>query len=467
MKENPWWPWMGQVNTWTGRLMEFGRHTTAAPTALLQTQRSNEAAQRSAAGLQPDRDWIATMNSLEDSQVDFDQLDEGALTGDPQVLTPASVTGGTLRVGRMTYTTVVVPKSPYLSLAAARTLRDFAAARGKIIFAGSPATMEVDGRDAQLGALLTQIRRLGGNRVVTAATPSQAGPAAALLGQAAVTLSPPSAGIRALRFAEQGTDGYLLLNEGAAPVTVDVSFPSPGVPVVWDPETGTVTEATVYRSTGRSTVVPMTLEPRAPLGVTVSGRPGAHVTKVIGPARVTSAHVADGVLTAQARTGSSGRITLRGQGPDGPLRGTSARVVVPAEVPLDGDWTMALENGAPPVTRPLSGWTDVAPYYSGSATYTTRVTLGRDRPAGLGWTLDLGRVADVAEVTVNGVHVADRIWAPYTIDLGDVLHAGANTIQVRVTNTQGNEKNRQAYDSGLYGPVKLVPSVTVPVNLTR
>jgi glycosyl hydrolase family 2 len=126
---------------------------------------------------------------------------------------------------------------------------------------------------------------------------------------------------------------------------------------------------------------------------------------------------------------------------------------------------MALENGAAPVTRPLQGWTDLAPYYSGSATYTTQVTLDPDRHAATSWTLDLGRVADVAEVTVNGTHVADRIWAPYKLDLGDVLHKGANTIKVRVTNTQGNEKNRQAYDAGLYGPVTLTPSVTVPVTL--
>jgi hypothetical protein len=466
MTENTWWPWMNEVNTWTGRLMEFGRHRTAAPTALLQTQRSNEAAQRSAVGFQPDQDWIATMNSLEDSQVDFDLLDEGALTADPQVLTPASVVGGRLHVGTMTYTTVVVPKTPYLSLKAVRTLRDFVASGGRVVFAGPAPTMEVDGHDAQLGALVAQIRRLGGGRAVTVAAPGAAGPAAAGLGQAAVTLSTPNTGIRVLRFADRGTDGYLLLNEGGAPVTVDVTFPSEGVPAVWDPETGDVTEATTYRSTDKGTVVPMTLDPRAPLGVTLSGKPRAHVTKVVGPARVTSTAVVHGVLTAQVRTERSGVTVLRGvDGANRPLLGTSAPAVVPDARPLDGDWTMTLANGAAPVIRPLQGWTDLAPHYSGSATYTTQVTLGADRPAGTDWSLDLGRVADVAEVTVNGTHVADRIWAPYTLDLGDLLHQGANTIEVRVTNTQGNEKNQQPYDSGLYGPVTLVPSVTVPVTL--
>jgi len=318
--------------------------------------------------------------------------------------------------------------------------------------------MEVAGRDSRLAAVVADIRRLGGHRVVTAAAPDQAGPAASGLGQAAVRLSTPNPGIRALRFAERGTDGYLLLNEGGAPVTVDVTFPSGGVPHIWDPETGGVTEATTYRSTGAGTVVPMTLDPRAPLGVTLSGRPGAHITKVIGAGRVTSA----GDRTALVRTGQSGVTVLRGvDGANRPLAGTSAPVHLPDVRPLDGDWTMALENGAAPITRPLQGWTDVAPNYSGSATYTTQVTV----EAGADWTLDLGRVADVAEVTVNGTHVADRIWAPYTVDLGTRLHPGVNTIAVRVTNTQGNDKNHQPYASGLYGPVNLVPSVTVPVAL--
>ncbi|WP_134741763.1 glycosylhydrolase-like jelly roll fold domain-containing protein [Nocardioides sp. 503] len=466
MEENTWWPWMDDVNTWTGRLMELGRHTTAAPTALLQMQRSNEAAQRSSVGFRPDQDWVATMNALEDSQVDFDQLDEGALTADPQVLTPASVVDGTLRVGDMTYTTVVVPRAPFVSLEAATTLRDLVASGGEVVFAGAAPLQEVDGRDDELAAVVAEIRSLGGDRVVTVDGPAQAGRAASGLGQAAVRLSTPDPGVRVLRFEEEGTDGYLLLNEGGAPVTTDVTFPADGVPALWNPETGDVTQATTFRATADGTVVPMTLEPRAPVMVTVSGEPGAHVTKVVGPAEVTSAEVVDGALTAQVRTRRSGTTSLRGDdGAGGMLTGTTPSVSVPDALALDQDWTMALQNGAPPVTRPLAGWTDVAPRYSGSATYTTQVTLDAAQVADADWTLDLGRVADVAEISVNGEHVADRIWAPYRLDLGEVLHEGANTIEVRVTNTQGNEKNQQAYDSGLYGPVRLVPSVTVAVVL--
>ena len=466
MKQNTWWPWIGDLNEWTGRLMELGRHTTAAPTALLNMSRSNEALQRTDDWQASDSDWIATENTLEDSQVDFDLLDEGALSDDPEVIAHATVTDGALKVGEMTYTTVVVPRAPYLSLEAARTLRDLVDAGGQVVWTGAPPAKEIEGRDDQLAAVVAQIGERGGARVVTADGPQGAGPAAASLGQAAVTLSSPQAGVRVLRFSQDGTDGYLLLNESGSPVTVDVTFPSHGLPAVWDPETGDVSVAGTYQETDDGVVVPMTLDPRAPLGVTVSADDGrAHVAKVIGDGEVTGAQVVDGQLVATVRTAASGTTTLRGEADGQALAGTGSPVTVPDPVALDGDWHLALGDGSTPVDRPLKSWTDLAPYYSGNATYTKQVTLSADRLAGTDWRLDLGKVANVAQVSVNGQAVGTRIWAPYTLDLAGTLHAGANTIEVTVTNTDGNARGQQAYDSGLLGPVSLVPSVSQDIAL--
>ena len=466
MKENTWWPWIDDLNEWTGRLMEFGRHTTAAPTALLNVSRSNEALQRTDDWQASDSDWIATENALEDSQVDFDLLDEGALSDDPEVVAHATVTDGALKVGEMTYTTVVVPRAPYLSLEAARRLRDLVDAGGQVVWTGAPPAKEIEGRDDQLAEVVAQIDERGGARVVTADGPQAAGRAAAGLGQAAVTLSSPQAGVRVLRFSQDGTDGYLLSNESGSPVTVDVTFPSHGLPAVWDPETGDVSAATTYRETDDGVVVPMTLQPRAPLGVTVSADDGrAHVTNVIGDGEVTGTRVDDGRLVASVRTEASGTTTLRGEADDQGLAGTGIPVTLPDPVALDGDWHLAIGDGSTPVDRPLKSWTDLAPYYSGSATYTKQVTLSADQLAGTDWRLDLGKVANVAQVTVDGQSVGTRIWAPYTLDLAGALHAGANTIEVTVTNTDGNARGHQAYDSGLLGPVSLVPSATQDVTL--
>ena len=379
MRENTWWPWMGEVNTWTGRLMEFGRHTTAAPTALLQTQRSNEAGQRSAAGFAADRDWIATMNSLEDSQVDFDLLDEGALTADPQVLTPATVTGGTLRVGKMTYTTVVVPKASYLSLEAARTLRDFVASGGEVVFAGPAPAMEVDGRDTQLRALTTQIRRLGGDRVVTAASPAQAGrprpdsarrpsrcrrptPVSARCGSPRRHRRLPAAQ-RGRRAGHRRRDVPLRRRAGRLGPRDRCRHRGHDVPP------------------GDGTMVPMTLQPRGRSASPCRPPPPRPPTPPAWWARAVIRRPCGGVLTAQVRTDRRDRrvtATTAGRRRRRPTGRRSRRCpTARAQRPLDPSRSRTAPRRSPArwqLDRHRSA-------YSGSGTYTTQVTLTSRRPA--------------------------------------------------------------------------------------
>ena len=67
--------------------------------------------------------------------------------------------------------------------------------------------------------------------------------------------------------------------------------------------------------------------------------------------------------------------------------------------------------------------------------------------------LDLGEVHDLATVTVNGTAFPAALWHPYTLDVTPALRAGPNTIDVRVTNTLANSRNR-ILPSGLLGPVR-------------
>jgi hypothetical protein len=67
--------------------------------------------------------------------------------------------------------------------------------------------------------------------------------------------------------------------------------------------------------------------------------------------------------------------------------------------------------------------------------------------------LDLGRVGDIAEVTINGQHVGVRAWAPYILEVGKACRPGANTLEVRVTNSMANTFDGFQMPSGLMGPV--------------
>ncbi len=80
--------------------------------------------------------------------------------------------------------------------------------------------------------------------------------------------------------------------------------------------------------------------------------------------------------------------------------------------------------------------------------------------------LDLGDVREIATVTVNGAELPTALWKPYVVDVTSALRVGANSIEVRVTNTLANERN-QKLASGLLGPVTLRPQAVARASLRR
>ena len=111
---------------------------------------------------------------------------------------------------------------------------------------------------------------------------------------------------------------------------------------------------------------------------------------------------------------------------------------------IDGPWkvTFQQERGAPEssVMYTLSSLSDSAipgiRYFSGTATYTNAFHLD-SRPHGR-VVLDLGKVADMARVLINGKDVGLAWKEPYRLDVTDALRKGENTVEVRVTNTWVN-----------------------------
>lgn len=111
--------------------------------------------------------------------------------------------------------------------------------------------------------------------------------------------------------------------------------------------------------------------------------------------------------------------------------------------------------------------------FSGTATYITTFDIG-DMKQGKHFFLDLGKVAMIAEVFVNGKKV-QTLWAsPYQCDISDYVKLGENELKVAVTSTwfnrlvydaslpevdrktwtiNGPSKKTSLRDSGLLGPV--------------
>lgn len=90
----------------------------------------------------------------------------------------------------------------------------------------------------------------------------------------------------------------------------------------------------------------------------------------------------------------------------------------------------------------LSSWSQNADervkYYSGTARYTTTLTLGKEALQDKELYLNLGTVKDLAKVYVNGTYCGTVWTAPFRACITQALKAGKNVVEVEVVNTWVN-----------------------------
>ncbi|MDG1300785.1 MAG: glycoside hydrolase, partial [Opitutae bacterium] len=171
---------------------------------------------------------------------------------------------------------------------------------------------------------------------------------------------------------------------------------------------------------------------------------------------------------------------------------------IPAPETVPQDWTVTFqkERGAPEgeiAFDQLISWTERLEagikYFSGTAIYEKSVHLSAERlqEDRRVW-LDLGQVEQLAEVSVNGTSLGVLWKKPFKVDITDVVHPGANHVQVKVTNCWKNrilgdwklpadqkitwtlypfyhdDKDAPLMPSGLLGPVRLLSSESVTLK---
>ena len=123
-------------------------------------------------------------------------------------------------------------------------------------------------------------------------------------------------------------------------------------------------------------------------------------------------------------------------------------------------------------------------HFSGTANYSTVLTIPAELLGqGKRFYLDLGAVKNLAEVSVNGKNFGILWKPPFRIDITDHVYPGANQLEIKVTNLWPNrligdqslpqekritwtayesyKKDSPLLQSGLIGPVRLVPTVVV------
>ncbi|MBC7288720.1 MAG: hypothetical protein H5T86_11920, partial [Armatimonadetes bacterium] len=100
------------------------------------------------------------------------------------------------------------------------------------------------------------------------------------------------------------------------------------------------------------------------------------------------------------------------------------------------------------------------PYYSGIAVYSKTVRLSSAHLS-CRLLLELSKVADAAEVVVNGRSCGARAWEPWRFDITDAAVAGDNLIEIRVANSMQNLIVQEPKPSGLLGPARVIPAAAV------
>lgn len=194
---------------------------------------------------------------------------------------------------------------------------------------------------------------------------------------------------------------YFLTNQSDSSFRAMVTFRVTGkAPELWDPLTGETRALPAYRQSASGTAVPLDF----------------------GPSRswfVVFRHAAPG---------------QEGKGENFPKADTLLRVAGPWEVTFDP----RMGGPASPVLfDSLYDWSrsseDSIRYYSGTAVYRTHLRLGA-LPQGAKLLLDLGKVSVLAHVKVNGRALGGAWTDPWQVDVTGALHAGDNTVEVRVVN---------------------------------
>ncbi|MEO6081408.1 MAG: glycosyl hydrolase [Steroidobacteraceae bacterium] len=236
-------------------------------------------------------------------------------------------------------------------------------------------------------------------------------------------------------------DIYYLNNRENRAEQVEVRFRVQGfAPEIWRPETGRA-EPVSYRFDGDETIVPLNLAPEDAFFV-VFRKPSASRSVTVQPTQ----------WTTLATVAGAWEVTFQ------PNRGAPSGMAM-------ASLHSFTEEGDPGIK-----------YFSGTSIYRKSVSVPA-AAVGQPLMLDLGGVGDIAEVLVNGRSAGYAWKAPYRVDIGGLVHADANSIEVRVANVWVNRligdvqpgANKIAFTSaatyepdaalrpaGLLGPVTLV-----------
>ncbi|MBI4622591.1 MAG: hypothetical protein HY736_05125 [Verrucomicrobia bacterium] len=367
-------------------------------------------------------------------------------------------------------------------------LEGFAASDARVTELAAKLWADLDGRDRTS-------RSHGAGRIVLGRTEREV---LADLGIAPDFVAPPALDFTHRR--EDGAEIYFVRNKETTAFAGSATFRAGSrAPELWDPRTGAIARAAVFRRTEGGVEVPLALAPLGSIFVVFRGPLPASSFAALNPAATLER---DGTGTQLVADKSGTYNVTTGDG----LRREVKVAPLPGVLTLDADWTVEFASpaGAPaPLSLPRVGpWTQLAApeymYFPGTGKYRHSLVLPD------GWRsraqrveLDLGHLWAIGEVWVNGTSLGVVWTAPYRVDCTAALRDGPNELVVEVVGTwhnrlvgeargavprwtktnvtqsqrglgkdlqSGSWKNLDPIDAGLFGPVRLIPLAVLRVE---
>lgn len=371
--------------------------------------------------------------ALLNAQCDFDYVDD-------DVLDEGKSSQGRLIIGQMSYDTLIVPTTRWMTREAMDGLMRFVAAGGRVIAVGG-----LPGCDGQVGSLSGEVIQTEVAELSRYVTPVAA-------------ITPERSDVRLAKRQWDGGSCYFITSETSAKVTIAVRFDESDQAVLCEPDSGRFVNV-AQRPVAGGTEIGLSLESWGS-AVVLFGVAGDvdSVDPVARPTATAILELADGWTIKPLRQYRVGE--------------------------HDFEITDVLDSEQQPVT--LGDWKCViGSSFSGDVEYAVTFDCSEKDAPRAAWIM-LGDVRYACHAVLNGHHLGRRVWQPFAFDVSGGLQAGRNELRVTITNTLANalldeqviqrwdnldgpgwHKGRETYDhaarafekdslpSGLFGPVTI------------
>lgn len=204
-----------------------------------------------------------------------------------------------------------------------------------------------------------------------------------------------------------GLDIYFVSNQHDQTRTINLSLRIDGrIPELWNPVTGETSLAKNWRFEKGRTILPVRLAENESVFIVLKE-----------------------VTTRQSGEGRNNWIEPK------PLQQIKGAWVVYFDEKMGGPAT-------PKVFNELTDWSKHADsairYYSGTATYRKQFDWNETSVSDSKIWLNIGKVCNIAELTVNGIRCGVTWTAPFRVDITHAIRKGKNELSIEVTNTWAN-----------------------------